>query len=95
MEVNQDLSKIKYILVSPAYGRYYPSIARAKADWLSGADFQIEVTKPMTQTGRYINQADLLKYARQASVILTFPWTVLEGEDKTLEEFFKEKREER
>lgn len=69
------------LIISGAYGRDYPSVKEAKADWEEGKDFQIRSLGQYH--GAYCSIRDFgpednieLRYSRDRKV------TIVQGEDK-------------
>lgn len=58
---------MKYVTVTPAYGRDYKSLAAAKADWEAGKDFILQdITSPWD--GKPCNKEDM----KDAHVIVRY-----------------------
>jgi hypothetical protein len=62
---------VKYMTVVPAYGRDYPSKAKAVADWEAGLDFRIQDIGMGSADGRYVSVRDIPQISEAAGQPVT------------------------
>lgn len=67
-----------HLVVTPSYGRDYPSAKAAKAAWFEGKDFTI--AGPLSESGRQVNKDDVgptdsiqIRYKRLTGVCVVKP----------------------